>query len=162
MDRAIHVLNFDGKTSNWPMWEGKYASRGRAKGWYAVMSGAQQVPDASAILDDTAVKAKAARKANEEGYADMILSMEDAVCFNVVNEARTTHLPDGILAKAWTDLKAKYAPTTKSDLVSLKQEFMMIKMDTGDDPEEYLTELESVNRKIRTIDAARAVPEEEC
>ena len=93
------------------MWEAKYSARARVKGWYGVMIGTTAVPDASTTLDP-AVAAQAtlleARKANNDGYADILLSMEDVTAFNVVNEAKTTELPDGSLAKAFKDLKAKY------------------------------------------------------
>ena len=118
--------------------------------------GTTEVPNASTNLDPS-VAAQAtlleAHKANNDGYADILLSMEDVTAFNVVNEAKTTQLPDGSLAKAYKDLKAKYGATTKTELVDLKREFATLTLESGEDPEDYLTELEAINRKIRGIDA---------
>ena len=161
MDKAIRVLTFSGKKKDWPMWEAKYAARARAKGWYQVLVGATEVPAAATVLTDQQVTLQAARKANEDGYADLLLSMEDEVTFNIVNEAKTTDLPDGSLPKAWKDLKARFAPSTKSELVDLRREFMTLTIETGDDPEEFLTNLEAINRKIRNIDATRAMNDDD-
>ena len=146
------------------MWEAKYSARARVKGWYGVMMGTTPVPDASTALDP-AVAAQAtlleARKANNDGYADILLSMEDVTAFNVVDEAKTAELPDGSLAKAYKDLKVKYGATTKTELVDLKREFATLTLESGEDPEDYLTELEAINRKICGIDVARAISDED-
>ena len=114
------------------MWEAKYMARARAKGWQSIMKGSTVVP-ATGTANMTDVQLKVQEK-NEEGYADLILSMEDEVCFNVVNEARTNDLPDGSLKKAWDNLHAKYAPSTKGELVELKRAFMGLTLESGKDP----------------------------
>jgi hypothetical protein len=160
-DKAIRVLSFSGKTKDWQMWEAKYAARARAKGWFKVMNGEQAVPAHDVVLTDTQVVQQRAREYNEAGYADLLLSMEDEVSFNVVNEARTTELPDGSLSKAWKALHDKYAPTTKSELVELKKEFMSLSISSGEDPEEFISQLEAKNRKIKNIESARAMSDED-
>ena len=101
------------------------------------------------------------RKANEEGYSDLLLSMEDEVAFGIVNEAKSADLPSGDLTMAWKNLLNKYAPSTKDELVSVKKEFMQCVMESGDDPEEYITRLESINRRIKNIDPTKANSEED-
>ena len=65
------------------------------------------------------------------------------------------------MKKAWDDLHAKYAPSTKGELVELKRAFMGLTLESGKDPEEYLTELESKNRKIKNIESARAMADKD-
>ena len=145
MDKAIRVLNFSGKQNDWIMWEAKYKARARMKGWLQVLLGQVVVPKENVILTDAQAAEKNARKANEEGYSDLLLSMEDEVAFGIVNEAKSTDLPSGDLTMAWKNLLNKYAPSTKDELVSVKKEFMQCMMESGDDPEEYITKLESIN-----------------
>ena len=145
MDKAIRVLNFSGKQSNWVMWEAKYKARARMKGWLQALLGQVVIPNEDVALTDAQVVEKNARKANEEGYSDLLLSMEDEIAFGIVNEAKSTNLPSGDLTMAWRNLMNKYSPSTKDELVSVKKEFMQCVMESGDDPEEYITRLELIN-----------------
>ena len=145
MDKAIQVFNFSGKQNDWVMWEAKYKARACMKGWLQILLGQVKVPKEDASLTDTQVSEKKARKANEEGYNDLLLSMEDEVAFGIVNEAKSADLPSGDLTMAWKNLFNKYAPSTKDELLSVKKEFMQCVMESGDDPEEYITKLELIN-----------------
>ena len=158
-DRAIRVLPFTGRRQDWRMWEAKYSARARAKGWQDILTGKVAVPASTASLTDAGDIAR--RQGNDDAYADLVLSMEDETAFNIVNEARTTELPDGSAKKAWDDLFSKYAPSTKDELVATKKEFNMCVMEKDEDPENYLRRLEAINRKIKTIDANKAVSDED-
>ena len=99
-DKAIRVLAFDGKDESWTMWEGKYKARAMAKGWWSIMKGDQTPPKSDKILDDTNASHKTEivlRDKNNEGYGDILLSMEEEIAFGIVNEAKTDELPDGCL-----------------------------------------------------------------
>ena len=65
------------------------------KGWLQVLLGEVAVPKENASLMDTQVIEKNGRKANEEGYSDLLLSMEDEVAFGIVNEAKSADVPSG-------------------------------------------------------------------
>ena len=54
-----------------------------------------QVSNESVILRDTQGSEKSARKANEEGYNDLLLTMEDEVGFGIVNKVKSAELPSG-------------------------------------------------------------------
>ena len=56
---------------------------------------------------------------------------------------------------------AKYAPSTMGELVELKREFMKLTMESGEDPEEFISQLEELNRKMKVIKSTRAMDEED-
>ena len=97
-DKAIRVLAFTGKKNDWTMWEAKYKARARTKGWLNIMDGSVVAPDATATLTAQADIDK--RDKNDEGYSDLLLSMNEEISFGLVNEAKTNELPDGDLALA--------------------------------------------------------------
>eukprot|EP00977_Amphora_coffeiformis_P003537 scaffold679_cov223-Amphora_coffeaeformis.AAC.1 len=113
--------------------------------------GTTAVPKYNEVLDETqdADKPKIkARKANDDGYNELLLSIEDEVCFGLVDGAVTPDLPDGDLAKAWTALKNKFEPKTKTAMTDLKLDFTKCKMEEGEDPEEWITTLESYQWRL--------------
>ena len=158
-EKAIRVLPFDGKRSSWTMWEAKYKARAKKNKFLDVMLGNTTVPDATAVIDisnDAGKSQLRAREANDEGYNDLLLSMEEEVAFGLVNEAKTTALPDGCLKTAWDALSKRYEPRTKNQLVALKSQFTKRSLEKEEDPDEWITDLEALNRKIKNIDANRA------
>ena len=157
-DKAIRVLSFSGKHEDWRMWKSKYKARATMKKWIKVMEGTETAPKESDTLDPTNDADKiAARQANEDGYADILMSMDDEIAFSIVDEARTTELPNGSLAKAWKDLHAKYEPPTNDELVQLKKEFNATHLESGENPEDFIIRLESLNRRIKGINSKRAL-----
>ena len=82
------------------MWEAKYKARAQMKGWLQVLLGQMAIPNEDVALTDAQVVEKNARKANEEGYSDLLLSMEDEIAFGIVNEVKSTNLPSGDLTMA--------------------------------------------------------------
>eukprot|EP00977_Amphora_coffeiformis_P025774 scaffold22134_cov95-Amphora_coffeaeformis.AAC.1 len=154
IERSIRVLPFKGGKTEWRMWSRKFLARARAKGFKAIMEGTPgttAVPKYNEVLDETqdADKPKIkARKANDDGYNELLLSIEDEVCFGLVDGAVTPDLPDGDLAKAWTALKNKFEPKTKTAMTDLKLDFTKCKMEEGEDPEEWITTLESYQWRL--------------
>ena len=159
-DKAIRVLEFDGKETSWTMWQAKYQARARTKGWIKVLLGKETPPKFDKVIDISTALGKTEEKlceVNEQGYSDLLLSMEDEIAFGLVDEAKTNDQPDGDLHTAWKALVAKYQPATVNALVQLKQELMNCVMSSGENPEEYVQRVETLNRKVKSIDAAKAM-----
>ena len=90
------------------------------------------------------------RKANEEGYSDLLLSNQDEVAFGTVNEEKSAYLPSSKLTMAWKTLsnKQEYVSSTKDELYSVKNKFMQCVMESGNNSEKYITKLESIDQCI--------------
>ena len=144
MEKTIRVLPFTGKKKDWPMWSKKFLARARARGYREVMLGKEQVPEHDLVLgsSDADKKKAKARKYNDDGYNELILSCDEEVSFGLVDEAVSDSLPDGDLAKAWSKLAKKYQPTTKVAMTDTKREFTESSLSSGEDPDVWITELE--------------------
>ena len=64
---------------------------------------------------------------NDNGMAELILSILDKISFGTADEDVTDHLPNGDLRLAWERLCNKFEPRTTSRLTDLKFAFFTSK-----------------------------------
>ena len=80
------------------------------------------------------------RSNNEKSYVDLVLSMEDEVCFSYVDRAKSIELPSVDAALAWKRLNNKYPPVTKQQRVNQRFDLQNSKLGNWkDDPDEWIT-----------------------
>ena len=76
-------------------------------------------------------------------YVELMLSMNDSVPFDLVEEATMDNLPEGNSHLAWTNLKRKYEGNSVTDEMVLKKEFYSLKMTSASkDPNEFVNMLD--------------------
>lgn len=146
-EKTIRVIPFSGKHKDWHKWSVKFLAKARLKGFLQVLLGKVKPPKHDAVLDETkpAEKKQAdALKANAIGFNELVLCMESEVCVNLVSSAVTTEQPSGDLATAWEKLKKKFEPKTNTAMTDLKKEFTDCKLELGEDPDDWITELETI------------------
>lgn len=89
---------------------------------------------------------------NSTGYVELLMAMSEEVSFSIVDEAKTEELPGGDLAKAWKGLMDTFEPSTASTKVILKKQFYASKLsDAEKDPEEWITELELLRQRLKSL-----------
>ena len=94
---------------------------------------------------------------NELGYEDLILSIDrksaaGKVAFNLVKNCKTTEYPEGKCKQAWDRLVNKYAPKTAPSYIELKKTFTNSSLASPeDDPNEWITDLESLRAKMNSV-----------
>ena len=115
-------------------------------GYKSIMDGTTPVPVSTATVKDEELKACIA---NTVGYTDSVLSIDDEVCFNIVDGAKTMDLPDGCLKMAFDKLKHKYESKTNTALIELSNEFQSSKLEKGANPEEWITKLEKTRKRLK-------------
>lgn len=107
-DKSSRYIPFSGKREEWRMWSGKFLARGNKLGYRAILEGTTNVPNATDTLDATnashIIPIKN-RELNENAYDDLIMAMDDNVCYGKVDEAKTKKLPYGDARLAWTNLE---------------------------------------------------------
>ena len=77
-DKLIQVIAFDGKLSEWPIWEEKFMARARRRGYKEILLGTATVPKDSEKINLTATDGKEKtilKKLNELAYEELILSI---------------------------------------------------------------------------------------
>ena len=154
-EKTVKVLVFKGGEDEFRMWNLKFLARARIKGYRKTLVGDAEIPKSDEELDLTDAEGKkksAIRKSNEMAYNDLLLSMEEEVCFGIVAEAVTEDLPEGDSSLAWKNLLSKYMPKTNANKIQLKREFNNSRMeDENKDPEVWLTELERLRQRLKGV-----------
>ena len=128
--KAINVLKFTGKESEWDHWSEKFVALARARGFEGILLGTEQAPSADKDIDkkksdgsyeltDTERKEKKRlREANGNAYINLQLSCEE-LPYDLVSPAKTEELPDGCTRDTWERLTSEYDLTEGEDKITL-------------------------------------------
>ena len=133
--KAIKVLKFTGKESEWDHWSEKFIALARARGFAGILLGTEQAPNADKEIDrkksdgsyeltdaDRKEKKrkekKRLRQANGNAYINLQLSCEE-LPYDLVSLAKTEELPDGCARDAWERLTSEYDLTEGEDKITL-------------------------------------------
>ena len=132
--KAIKVLKFTGKESEWDHWSEKFIALARARGFAGILLGTEQAPNADEDIDrkkndggyelteaDRKEK-KRLRQANGNAYISLQLSCEE-LPYDLVSLAKTEELPDGCTRDAWERLTSEYDLTEGEDKITLLSMF---------------------------------------
>ena len=128
--KAIKVLKFEGKESEWERWSEKFVALARARGFAGILLGTEQAPNADEDIDRKKSdgsyelteaerkEKKRLRQANGNAYINLQLSCED-LPYDLVSLAKTEELPDGCARDAWERLTSEYDLTEGEDKITL-------------------------------------------
>ena len=128
--KAIKVLKFTGKESEWDHWSEKFVALARARGFAGILLGTEQAPNADEDIDRKKAdgsyeltdaerkEKKRLRQANGNAYINLQLSCED-LPYDLVSLAKTEELPDGCARYAWERLTSEYDLTEGEDKITL-------------------------------------------
>ena len=128
--KAIKVLKFEGKESEWECWSEKFIALAIARGFAGILLGTQQAPNADKDIDRKKAdgryeltdaerkEKKKLRQANGNAYINLQLSC-DELPYDLVSLAKTEELPDGCARDAWERLTSEYDLTEGEDKITL-------------------------------------------
>ena len=128
--KAIKVLKFTGKESEWDHWSEKFVALARARGFAGILLGTEQAPNADEDIDRKKSdgsyelteaerkEKKRLRQANGNAYINLQLSCEE-LPYDLVSLAKTDELPDGCTRDAWERLTSEYDLTEGEDKITL-------------------------------------------
>ena len=128
--KAIKVLKFPGKESEWDRWSEKFIALARARGFAGILLGTEQAPNADKeidrkksdgsyeLTDAERKEKKRLRQANGNAYINLQLSC-DELPYDLVSLAKTEELPDGCTRDAWERLTSEYDLTEGEDKITL-------------------------------------------
>ena len=150
-ERTIKVAVFTGEQEDWRAWKIQWRARAKMRGYWEVCVGKMDVPDDSAKqLSD---EQKTARKANEKGFSDLILSMSPKteagkMMINIISSAETEKLPEGCLHTAWQLLIDEFEPKSGVNRLAKRNEFDQMNLtDWKENPVLYITKLERIKNE---------------
>jgi hypothetical protein len=151
VERKSKILPFNPKKTVWRIWSKQFLQRANERGYREILLGEKTVvSDAeSKTLKKTDGKYKT-YLLNNKAYGDLMMCFMDDVNFGIIEDAVTDVLEMGCAATAWKNLCNKHDPSTAATLVQLKKEFATLKLKkVSVDPEEWITELEVLRRRMR-------------
>ena len=132
--KAIKVLKFTGKESEWDHWSEKFIALARLRGFAGILLGTEQAPNADEeidrkksdgsyeLTDAERKEKKRLRQANGNAYINLQLSCEE-LPYDLVSLAKTEELPDGCARDAWERLTSEYDLTEGEDKITLLSMF---------------------------------------
>ena len=132
--KAIKVLKFTRKESEWDHWSETFVALARARSFAGILLGREQEPrededidkkksDGSDKLTDSERKEKRRlRQANGNAYLNSQLSCEE-LPYDLVSLVKTEELPDGCTKDAWERLTSEYDLTEGEDKIILLSMF---------------------------------------
>ena len=116
--KAIKVLKFTGKESEWDHWSEKFVALARARGLAGILLDTDKEPRADKEIDKKKAdgshelteaerkEKKRLRQANGNAYINLQLSC-DELPYDLVSLAKTDKLPDGCTRDAWERLTSE-------------------------------------------------------
>ena len=150
---AIKIIPFSGEQADWIKWFRTFIARANIRGFKNILTGKVVVP--VEMDDDVTAEKEETMRLNDLAYAELMMSCQSDACFGIVDNARSTELPDGDAYKAWKDLQAKFEPNTKAALVATKLDFSKSKLENAStDPDEWIKTLESLRRRLEVMGSA--------
>ena len=151
----MRIAPFDGSEDGWKMWSGKFMAWSSMRDYDEILEGDTVVPDVKprddAHKDELAVYSKLLER-NKHAFNQLILCMQDEVCYGIVLNSKPDHLPKGDARMAWLALLEKFEPNDGAAMVELKQKFNTSKLEnTTDDPEIWINQLEQIRRRLKGL-----------
>ena len=132
--KAIKVLKFTGKESEWDHWSEKLIALARARGFAGILLGTEKAPRADKEIDRKdedhsyelteaeREEKKRLRQASGNAYINLQLSCEE-LPYDLVSLAKTEELHDGCARDAWERLTREYDLTEGEDKITLLSMF---------------------------------------
>ncbi len=156
MEKNIRVLPFDGKEQFWHEWSAKFLARADMLGYLrALIKDSGTLPDAK---EEPSKEMGHEDECNKIAYNQLILYCEGRA-FNIINNAKSVKYPRGDAALAWRSLKNRFQVETAAGKMELKLKFSSLKLQRGQDPDEWLLQLDLL--RIRLEDMGSPITNED-
>jgi gag-polypeptide of LTR copia-type len=85
-------------------------------------------------------------------FAELLISSKNDVFLGLVDSSRSELMSDGDARLAWTNLVQKFTPTTKSNLIETKREFVESRLeDIWIKPDIWIQGLETLRRRLEIL-----------
>jgi len=145
MDVQIKIASFTGEKKDWERWSATFLAKARLKGYREILIGTEIVAKGGKNYDEFVTK-------NDVAFAELLISCESDAAFGIVHTSRSEGHPEGDACLAWTKLRNKYEPTTKSNLIKVKKEFTQSKLESVEiDPDNWIKDLVNMKRKLEIM-----------
>jgi gag-polypeptide of LTR copia-type len=148
MEVQMKITGFSGDRKNWERWNVTFLAKARLRGYRNLLVGLEVAPSKGTKgHEEFMVK-------NDITYAELLISSEWDICLGLVNSSRSEDMPEGDARLAWKNMVARFAPTTKANLIKTRKQFVESKLDDiRMDPDEWIQNLELLKRRLEILGA---------
>jgi hypothetical protein len=156
-ETSIKVILFSGKKDEWDNWKEFFLIKASMKGYEEILTGEETTPEThnprngkkkTLTPEDQEIADK-----NRKGFGELILSIDHSnphgkIAFAIVKNSKTEGMPNGDLHLVYCRLKKKFEPSTTPQLMQLTKTFHSKVLGKHQDPDTYITEMESLRIKL--------------
>ena len=107
--KEMRIVEYNGSEDEWLRQSKNFIATTKVKKIANIFDGSTAVPSLSPNMND---RQKAIRELNHVAYCCLLHCMNDEICFNLVDTAKTKNLPDGDAAVAWKNLFTMLNPNS--------------------------------------------------
>jgi gag-polypeptide of LTR copia-type len=146
MEMQLKIQGFSGEKKDWERWSITFLAKSRLRGYRELLVGLEIAPTKGVKGFDKFMQK------NDFAFAELLISNKNDVCLGLVDSSRSELMPEGDARLAWTNLVQKFAPTTKSNLIKTKREFVESRLeDILIDPDVWIQGLETLRRRLEIL-----------
>jgi gag-polypeptide of LTR copia-type len=146
MEMQLKIQGFSGEKKDWERWSITFLAKSRLRGYRELLVGLEIAPTKGVKGFDEFMQK------NDFAFAELLISKENDVCLGLVDSSRSELMPEGDARLAWTNLVQKFAPTTKSNLIKTKREFVESRLeDISINPDVWIQGLETLRRRLEIL-----------
>jgi hypothetical protein len=165
------IVYFSGKENEWDDWSFGFLSRAAVYGYQHLLTGRIKIPTMPIEADDQDStvgqvdkdRNKAVYALNCKAWGHLVTSLKIGTCSTAISIVRsyynTTDYPDGNVYDAFQALEKHYTIHLVATIQKRLGEFYDKKLKKGQNPSVYITEMENLREKIKTVDPTQAMPD---
>jgi hypothetical protein len=110
MDSINKTTEYNGKAEEWKKWSKTFLPKARLRCYNEILTGSHPESESK----DTKSK-KDQRVLNELAYAELMLSCQEDICFDIIDAAKSEKWPEEDAALAWKRLEDCFEPKVLSN-----------------------------------------------
>ena len=142
--KLLQPIKFKGDDNEWPLWSKKFLAGAIIKKYLPILEGKLEVPEVVENVDNE--EDQKINKINDLNYKamyDLIYASDNEMFFDCVDSA------EGNAFRAWENLKDLYEPRNVRAKIDLLNEFRNRTLNTGEDPDEWISDLTRLRLKLK-------------
>jgi hypothetical protein len=105
MDLINKISKFNGKPENWSKWSKTFLAKASLRGYKRIILNQEPY-----LAEDDMKSWQKLKIQNDLGYVELLLSCQDNVCFNIIDNAKSVKFPEGNLYLSWHMLEQRFDP----------------------------------------------------
>ena len=149
-DNYIPVITFSGKKSDFRVWKSKYECRLTIMGLVDILDDDIEIPkDSEDVNEDT--KRYKLKKDNALVYADLMMSIDQETCFNLMESCKNENYKRGHAPTAWKMICSRFEKRDELHHQELLRTMLTKKLHKEQKPDDWINEMEKTRFDLKQL-----------